>query len=432
MFLPKSLRPLRIHRIPNHPRRASRFIRLQLEGLEERITPTGPVITQAGPQQAIITSADSNAGQQYIIPLTNSADQSATSGWNNYGAVKPAAENPDPPTNITNITATPTTVIADGGTVTASATVLSLEFPVSTGSVVFTLTGPNEFPTITSAPAPVTNGTASAILTVPLGTPSGSYSLTATYNDPSGIFGPSSHTLPNAVTVETPATSISVTNVSTSFPNTDPTISLHAVFTVAAPGFPVNGNPVTEGQATFTIAGLTTQPITVPVVNGQANFSFAVPANSPVGVYTISVTYSDPAGNYLGSTGAGKLTIVPAPSTVTINNAIIVYGLFNEQETLSAVVHDPNGVVVNEGFVTFTEAGQTLSAPIVNGLATVTFTIPLMDENPFAHAIALAFSDPTGNFLSSTSSFILDETLFDFLLQMLAVSSLMQANASNS
>jgi hypothetical protein len=110
----------------------------------------------------------------------------------------------------------------------------------------------------------------------------------------------------------------------------------------------------------------------------------------------------------------------------------ILYDLFGEQETLKAVVRDPFGVVVNEGVVTFTEAGQTVTAPIVDGLATVTLNIPLMAENPFAHAVALAFDDPQGNFRPSTSLFMLEQTLFDFVLQMLAVASLMQANAGNS
>ena len=170
----------------------------------------------------------------------------------------------------------------------------------------------------------------------------------------------------------------------------------------------------------------------MPVVNGQANVSIPLPANTPVGVYPIIATYSDPAGNYQSSMATGKLTITPAPSFVTINNTRILYTLMNEQETLTAVARNPNGVVINEGFVTFTEAGQTLTAPIVNGLATVTFTIPLMDEIPLSHPILLAYGDSSGNFQSSTSVYMQYSSYFIYLLQMLAVSTLMQANASNT
>jgi hypothetical protein len=296
--------------------------------------------------------------------------------------------------------------------------------------VVFTVTSATG-KLIGTVTAPVTNGQAATAFTIPAALSAGTYTITADYSDPDGRF-PSNHGTGTLTINPAGPVVVIVPNLSATFPNTDPIISLSAAFRGDPPGFSVNGVPVNEGQATFTISGLAFQPITLPVVNGQANFRFALPANSPVGVYTITITYSDPAGNYQSGTGTGKLTIVPSPSTVTINNVNILYGLFNEQETLSAVVRDPNGVVVNEGFVSIIEAGQTLTAPIVNGLATVTFTIPLMEENPFAHSISLAYGDPTGNFLSSTSLFVVDSSLFDFLLQMLAVMSLMEANAGNS
>jgi hypothetical protein len=294
---------------------------------------------------------------------------------------------------------------------------------INQGDLVFTVTSATG-KLIGTVTAPVINNEAVASFTIPAGQSAGTYTIRADFLGHSG-FGTLTIKPAGPVVVVAP-------NITATFPNTDPIISLSASFTGDPPGFSVNGVPINEGQATLTISGLAFQPITIPVVNGQANFRFALPANSPVGVYTITITYSDPAGNYQSGTGTGKLTIVPSPSTVTINNVSILYGLMSEQETLSAVVRDPNGVVVNEGFVTFTEAGQTLAAPIVNGLATVTFTIPLMAENPFAHPISLAYSDSAGNFLSSTSMFIVEQSLFDFMLQMLAVMALMEANANNS
>jgi hypothetical protein len=235
-------------------------------------------------------------------------------------------------------------------------------------------------------------------------------------NDPTIDIGAGQAELPTTTTV---------TNVSVPFTNEDPDVILTA--TVTSFGAAVN-----EGQVQFVIAGLTPQPLVAPVVNGQASIRFSVPPNTPLGNYTIMATFVDSTGNFLSSAGAGTLTVFSSPTTVTINNVSIVYGLFGVQETLTAVVRNALGVVVNSGFVTFLDGGQTMTAPIINGLATVTLNIPFFSENPFAHNISLAFGDLAGNFLPSISQPPIQQSLRDFLLQLLALFSLMQSNSGNT
>ena len=226
-----------------------------------------------------------------------------------------------------------------------------------------------------------------------------------------------------AAQAELPTTTL-VNNVAVPFTNADPEVTLIAL--VTSPRQNVN-----EGQIQFTIAGLTSQPLVEPVVNGRASITFGVPPNTPVGNYTIIATFVDSTGNFAPSTGSGVLTVFPSPTTVTINNVSIVYGLFRVQETLTAVVRNA-GVPVNEGFVTFTEGGQTVTAPIINGLAMVTLNIPLSAENPFEHTVAIAFGDNTGNLFASQSLFTIRATLLDFLFQLLAIESLLQSFSSQT
>jgi hypothetical protein len=130
------------------------------------------------------------------------------------------------------------------------------------------------------------------------------------------------------------------------FPTGDPLIPVTA--TISSPGGAVN-----EGQVLFAIPGLAVTQVPAPVLNGQASVMLAVPANTPVGTYTITATYTDDSpGDFSGMTGTNTLTVTPAPTTTTINNVSIVYTLLmGEQETLTAVTRDANGVPANSGTV---------------------------------------------------------------------------------
>ena len=220
-------------------------------------------------------------------------------------------------TSVSNVTASYSPV---DQTITLGATVTSGEVPVNEGQVTFVVTN-STGQVIGSVTANVSNGTATASFMVLGGLPPGTYTITATYNDSTGNYQGGSGTGTLTI-VAAPPPSISVGNASAPYTNEDPTITLSA--TVISNGIPVN-----EGQVQFVIAGLTPQPITAQVVNGQATATFGVPPNTPLGNYTITATYSTPSGDFQTSSGTGTLNIFASPTTVTINNVNIVYGLFS-------------------------------------------------------------------------------------------------------
>ena len=99
---------------------------------------------------------------------------------------------------------------------------------------------------------------------------------------------------------------------------------------------------------------------------------------------------SGPSGPPAGTTGATTSTII-----VGIHN---VYAGLTQLETVTAQITNPNGFVVNEGVVTFQVNGQTIVAPVHNGVATVTFATGLLDFSNwfslfFPHSLTASYSD---------------------------------------
>jgi hypothetical protein len=64
----------------------------------------------------------------------------------------------------------------------------------------------------------------------------------------------------------------------------------------------------------------------------------------------------------------------------------------NQQATLTAIVSAANGTLVNEGAVTFTAAGQTFTAAVNGGAASVVVTIP-GGSAPGTSAISASYTD---------------------------------------
>jgi hypothetical protein len=296
--------------------------------------------------------------------------------------------------------------------------------------VTFTVRDGNGNPVGSAVSANVSNGLASAAFVLPAGTPLGAYTITASYTDVSpGNFNPSTGT--GTLNVSRDQTSVSVSNVTVPYTSGDPNITLSA--TVTGP----EGILVSEGQVQFVLTTLSGsqlgQKVTANFNNGQFSTSFMVPPATPLGPYNITASYTDgSSGNFSPSSGTGTLTVVTSTTTVSVNNVNIVYSLFGEQEKLTAVVYNALGQTVDEGFVTFSDSGQTVTVPIVNSLATATLNIPLFAENPFAHPMAVGYSNITNNFFASTGVFTIEQTLMDFLMQIMALELLLQSASANA
>jgi len=276
---------------------------------------------------------------------------------------------------------------------------------VNEGDVTFTVFGQ------TLPPANVVNGVASTTLTIPGGTAPGTYTITAVF-DPPHFRG---STFTSTLTVDPLPTRVSVANVTVPFTSADPMITLNAAITTPE-------GVVNEGQVQFVVTNSSGAPVgqavTANVQGGQASALFAVPPATPLGAYTITANYSDPAGNFFSSSGTGTLNIVTSPTTATITNVSIVYDLFSEHETLTAVVFNALGQTVDEGFVTFSDGGQSVTVPIINSLATATLNIPIFFENPNAHPITITYSSNTNNFSASISQSVIGQTTLEWLIQV--------------
>jgi hypothetical protein len=100
-------------------------------------------------------------------------------------------------------------------------------------------------------------------------------------------------------------------------------------------------------------------------------------------------------------------------------------------ETVTVDVTNPNGFVVNEGVVTFQVNGQTVTAPVVNGVATVTVATGLFDfgalfELFFPHSLTANFNDTTNTFAPSGTATTVPAIWLDFFLTLLAGNELTQ------
>ncbi len=151
---------------------------------------------------------------------------------------------------------------------------------------------------------------------------------------------------------------------------------------------------------------------------------------SPNGV--ISGTISAPGGTYqvtVNAAFAGSSSSVsfawvvnPMPTSIVITNIQRTYVGFTQVETVTAQVTDPAGFPINEGSVTFQVNGETLTAPVSNGIATATFTTPMLSldimillNDFFTHGLDAMYSGAPGSFESSNTLTSDVAMLLDFL-----------------
>jgi hypothetical protein len=110
------------------------------------------------------------------------------------------------------------------------------------------------------------------------------------------------------------------------------------------------------------------------------------------------------------------------PVSVAISNVQNNYVGLYQLETVTVAVSDPVGIAVNEGTVTFQLNGLTFTAPVNNGVASVTIVTPMLSldmtillDDFLTHALNVSYNDPAKVFGFANTSLTEPGMLFDFL-----------------
>ena len=279
-----------------------------------------------------------------------------------------------------------TTTIADP-TITAfsqsaqdvalNASVTSAAGVVNEGTVTFQLLDGTTNLGILVTSAPITTGTASATYTLPAGTLPGNYTIIATYASTLNFTSSSDST--NNLTIYDAASTTAVTNATANFASLQQVVTLNA--TVTSPAGVVN-----EGTVSFQVFNLGA-PVDAAVVssivtNGSVAIPYALPAGTELGTYSIEATYDGGANFQPSIDTTHTLTIGTANTTTAVTTANVPISPTNQNVTLSATVTSVGGPV-NEGTITFQvyQSTNAFGAPltsttIINGVGSVTFTVP--------------------------------------------------------
>jgi hypothetical protein len=95
-------------------------------------------------------------------------------------------------------------------------------------------------------------------------------------------------------------------------------------------------------------------------------------------------------------------------------------------QTVVVHVAGPGGLPINQGFVSFQVNGQTLTAPVVNGFADVTFGTSLLDfglmfDLILPHPLFANYNGSGNLFAPSSSATSVPGLLVDFLFFQIAL-----------
>jgi hypothetical protein len=207
--------------------------------------------------------------------------------------------------------------------------------------------------------------------------------------------------------------------------------------------FAIGGIDVDPG--TWSATGLP-KGLTIDANTGVISGTIAA---SAVGNFTVTVTAADDGNvsapmSFLWSVAAAPPPAPASPPSATppstpgipagaqglTTNLTIVsvqntYPGLTQLETVTVDVTSSTGFAVNEGIVTFQVNGKTLTAPVIHGVATVTFSTSLVDLNEldeyfFAHPLTASYSDSKGIFAPSGSGEAVPAIYIDFILSLLA------------
>ncbi|MHB1571761.1 MAG: putative Ig domain-containing protein, partial [Solirubrobacteraceae bacterium] len=251
------------------------------------------------------------------------------------------------------------------------------------------------------------------------GTPtsSGGVSFTVTATDPAGHQGTQYYTLtinagaftfsPATLPAGTAGTAYNQTITATGGSGTVTT-----TYTVTSGSIPA-GLTFTPNVNTLTISG-------TPTVSGTVSFT----------VIVTDTNGDRSTQNYTLTVNPVQVSPPPPPPLAlsTISTIVSVQNQYPglvQVETVTVDVTNPNGYAVDEGYVTLQVDGQTVYAPVINGVATATVATSLFDFGAlfdlfFAHSLTVAYNDGSGNFGPSSASTEVPSILLDFFTFLIA------------
>ena len=255
-----------------------------------------------------------------------------------------------------------------------SASVTSAAGTVNGGTETFTILS-GSTPVGTPVTVNVVGGVASASYSLPPGTATGPYTIRDVYTGTSSFQNATDQT--KTLTITAAASATVATAASTTFSTGIQSINLPANVTSTA-------GTVNEGTVTFTLLNGSTPvgtSVTANVSGGAASAGYLVPGGTVAGPYIIQATYHD-TGNFSTSTDSTHDLVIGKSSTVTNANPVAAtFNTSSQSVALSANVTSAAGVV-NEGTETFilfngvTPVGTSVTANVVNGLASTLYVLP--------------------------------------------------------
>jgi hypothetical protein len=353
---------------------------------------TGPVNAQ-GVASAPITLMAGFAPGSYTLTASYADTPNAGGGFD----VGPS----DAPAATFTVNPAPATVSVDSASgafnptasqkVMLSATVNSGGAAVPRGTVAFSVAG-------LKATADVNpSGQASTILTLSPGFSAGSYPITATFADQPPLGGAVLFAAGQGSGTLNVAPAATQTALTTTAAGADFNSGGGQQVTVSAT---VSGSfgSLSEGTVTFTAGNASTQG---DVHNGKATATLTLPPNFAAGSYGLAAHFTDSANpqgvNYADSFDtSGTLTVAPAATDLAAGDAAAAFSPSGPSVALHADVTSPTGGLVNGGQVTFSVAGVTVTAPVVNGAADTTATLPA-GLPAGTYALTTSYADDAGS-----------------------------------
>lgn len=265
--------------------------------------------------------------------------------------------------------------------VTLSATITANAAGVDEGTVTFKVL---KGTTLIGAPvtsAKVNKGRATALFSLPGGTPVDVYTIEATFSG--GLVTQSSSDSSKFLTVSAVAPAVVATQTTADIA----TAPFNAASVILTAKVLANGAGVNEGTVTFQVKNgvnnVGAATVSPTVAAGTATVTYALPPGETVKICDIVATFSGGATTQPSSDNTQKLSITQAPVTVAANNAPATFDVSAQNVPLGALVQ-ANGVNANEGTVTFQikdanniNVGTAVtSATVANGNATATYVLP--------------------------------------------------------